>query len=194
MSTLEYPRGVVAAGVCDVPSNQIADELDVFDRVERLEIHHLTVAARANVPRDVEHVGDAAGHARGEIPAGPAEHDDAAAGHVLAAVIADALDNGERAAVAHGEPLARDAAEVRFAARRAVQRDVADDDVVLGNERRLPRREHDDLAAREPLADVIVRVAFELERDASRNEGAEALAGRAGELERIVSSGNPAAP
>ena len=42
----------------------------------------------------VEHVGDAAAHAGGEVAAGPAEHDDAAAGHVLAAVVADALDDG----------------------------------------------------------------------------------------------------
>ena len=96
-----------------------------------------------------------------EIPPGPSEHDDAAAGHVLAAVIADAFDDGERAAVADGEPLAGDAAEVRLAARRAVERDVADDDVLLGDERRLPRRIDDDLAARQPLADVVVRVALE---------------------------------
>ena len=88
----------------------------------------------------VEHVGDAAAHAGGEVPAGAAEHDDAAAGHVLAAVIADAFDDRERAAVADGEPLAGEAADVRLAAGRAVQRDVADDDVVLGDERRLPRR------------------------------------------------------
>ena len=48
---------------------------------------------RANVPSAFEHVGDAAAHAGGEVPAGAAEHDDAAAGHVLAAVIADAFDD-----------------------------------------------------------------------------------------------------
>ena len=35
-----------------------------------------------------------------------AEDDDAAAGHVLAAVVAHALDDGGRAGVAHAEPLA----------------------------------------------------------------------------------------
>ena len=45
-----------------------------------------------------------------------------------------------------------------------------------------------DAAAGEALADVVVRVAFELERDALGEEGAEALAGGAGELEvdRVV--------
>ena len=110
-----------------------------------------------NVLVRVEHVGDAAAHAGGEVAAGPAEHDDASAGHVLAAVIADAFDDGERAAVADGEAFAGDAAEVRLAAGRAVERDVADEDVVLGDEARLLRRIDDDLAARQPLADVVVR-------------------------------------
>ena len=91
----------------------------------------------ANVPSLIEHVGDAAAHAGGEIAARPAEHDDPTAGHVFAAVIADAFDHGTRAAVAHGEPLAGHAAQVRLAARRAVQRDVADDDVFFGHERRI---------------------------------------------------------
>ena len=49
--------------------------------------------------------------------------------------------------------------------------------------RRLARRQDDDLAARQPLADVVVRVAFEAQRDAARHERAEALAGRPGELQ-----------
>ena len=41
----------------------------------------------------------------------------------------------------------------------------------------------DDAAAGEAFADVIVGVAFEFERDALGEEGAEALSGGAGELE-----------
>ena len=124
----------------------------------------------------------------GEVAAGPAEDEHAAAGHVFAGVIADAFDDGQRAAVADGKPLAGNAADIRLAARRAVERDVADDDVVLGDERRLPRRIHGELAARQALAEVVVRVALETHRDAARHERAEALAGRAGELDadRVV--------
>ena len=43
------------------------------------------------------------------------------------------------------------------------------------------RRAHDDPAAGEALADVVVGVAVEAQRDAPRHEGAEALAGRPGE-------------
>ena len=45
------------------------------------------------------------------------------------------------------------------------------------------RRIDDQPAARESLADVIVGVAFELQRDALGQERAEALSGRAGEVE-----------
>ena len=103
---------------------------------ELLDGHHLLVHAAGEIARFVEHVGDAAGHARGEIAPGRAEHDHAAAGHVLAAVIAHRLDDRIGAAVAHAEALARHAADVGLAARRAVEGDVADDDVLLRHERR----------------------------------------------------------
>ena len=92
----------------------------------------------AKSPRLVEDEGHAAAHAGGEVPAGRADDDDDAAGHVLAAVVADPLDDGLRPAVADAEPLAGPAAEEGPAAGRAVEGDVADQDVVLGDERRRP--------------------------------------------------------
>ena len=78
----------------------------------------------------VEHIGDAARHAGREVAARGAEHDDASAGHVFATVVAHGLDDGVHARVAHREAFARHAAHEHFAARRAVQRDVADDHVL----------------------------------------------------------------
>ncbi len=57
----------------------------------RSTIARLQRAAERSVR--VEHVRDAAAHAGGEVAPRPAQHDDAPAGHVLAAVIADALDH-----------------------------------------------------------------------------------------------------
>src|SRR5690242_10560370 len=82
---------------------------------------------------------------RSEVPAGRAQDDDAAAGHVFAAVIAHALDHRDGAAVPDGEALAGDAAEIRLSARRPIERDVADDDVLFGDEARQLRRIHDHL-------------------------------------------------
>ena len=108
---------------------------------ERLERNRRAIAARREGPLLVEHVRDAAAHARREVAAGCAEHDHGAPGHVLAAVIADALDDGEAPRVADAEPFAGHAANECLAGGRTVERDVADDDVVL----RAPR-------ARRPVA------------------------------------------
>ena len=79
---------------------------------DRLEFDHRQVAALSEVAGLVEHVGDAARHAGGEIAPGLADDDDDPAGHVFAAVVARPLDDGDRARIAHAETLARDAAEV----------------------------------------------------------------------------------
>ena len=115
----------------------------------------------------VEHVGDAAGHAGAEVATGRAEHDDPAAGHVLAAVVADALDHRGGAGVADAEALADDAAQEDLAAGGAVDDHVAGDDVLLGGERAPAVGAHDDAPAGEPLADVVVGVALEPQRDAA---------------------------
>src|SRR5690606_14146059 len=152
----------------------------VFDR---LELDHLHVAARSKGAVLVEHVGDAAAHAGCEVSTRLAEDDDATSGHVLAAVVAHALDDRVAARVTDTEALRRDAAEVRLAADRAVHHDVADEDVLLGCERAVARRVDDDASARQALADVVVGVALELELDALREEGAEALPRGADEFE-----------
>ena len=117
-----------------------------------------------------------------KLRAGFAEHHHRAVGHVLAAVVADAFHHRGGAGVADGEALAGHAVEEGLAAGGAVQHDVADDDVLFGHEGRRAGRVDDELAAREALADVVVGVAFERQRHAVGQERAEALAGRAGEV------------
>src|SRR5690606_35217745 len=63
-----------------------------------------------------------------------------------------------------------------------VENGVADDDRLFRYDRALARRVDDDVSARKALADIVVAFAFKLERDAAREEGAEALAGGALEL------------
>src|SRR5262249_25546938 len=117
------------------------------------------------------------------IPAGRTKHDDPATRHVLTAVIADGLDDRMDTAVPHAEALPGHAADVRLPAGRAVERHVADDHVLFRHKRRAGRRVDDDLAAGEALADVVVRVAFQAERHAARDEGPEALSRRAPEVQ-----------
>src|SRR5207249_3509558 len=165
-----------------VALDQRADGREV-PLVEGVELDHALVAALLERAVVVEHVGDAAAHAGGEIAARAAEDHDQPPGHVLAAVVADAFDHRGDAAVAHAEPFAGLAAEEDLAARRAVERDVAHDDVLLRREGRVVRRVDDDAPTREALAEVVVRVALELDGDALGEPRAEALARGARELD-----------
>ena len=116
-----------------------------------IEIHHVRVAAFGQVARFIQHVCDTARHAGRKIQTGLAEYDDAAASHVFATVITDALDDGERAAVADTKALGRTATEECGAACRAVQIHVTDDQVILCNEGAVLRRINDQPSAGQPL-------------------------------------------
>src|SRR6185312_15045450 len=105
-----------------------------------------------------EHVSDAARHAGREVAAGLAEHDDDAAGHVFAAMVARALDDGDGAGVADGETLAGNAPEVALAVDGAIHHGVADDDRLFRHDAGVGRRLDDDAAARQSFADIIVGV------------------------------------
>ena len=99
-------------------------------------------------------------------------------------MVAGALDDRDRPGIAHGEAFTRHAAEIALAGDRAIHHRVADDDGGLGRQLHgFLGRVDDDAPARKPLADIIVAVAFEFERHAARQEGAEALARRALELD-----------
>src|SRR3990172_3725066 len=180
----EQRFGHGATRVLKLPLHQPLNQVQVLRFFQGLQGDHLHVAARREVAVPIVDIGDAAAHAGAEVAAGPAQDDDASAGHVLAAVVAAALDDGDCAAVAHREPLPRDAAGEQAAAGGAVKRDVADEDVLLRHERGAPRRVDDYLAARKPLSDVVVGVALQPEGDAGGQEGAEALAGGAVEADR----------
>ena len=143
----------------------------------------MRVAALRELGVVVEHVRDPAAHPGREVASRRADHDDPAAGHVLAAVVADTLDHRGRARVAHREALAGDAAEERAPGGRAVEHGVADDHALLGAVRGAVGRPNGDHASRQALADVVVGVTDERQLDPGREPGAERLAGGTVELE-----------
>ena len=90
-------RHVDAALVVDVAAVmvQLLQQIVLFRH--RLELDHRHVAALGEIALLVEHIGDAARHAGREVAAGLADDDDDAAGHVFAAMVADALDDDRSA-------------------------------------------------------------------------------------------------
>src|SRR6185312_9850082 len=110
----------------------------------RLEIDHGEVAAALEIAFLIQHIGDAARHASGEVAARRPDHHHYTTGHIFAAVVAGALDDGNGARVAHGEALAGDATEVALAGDGAVEHGVADDDRLFRHDGRLFHRADDD--------------------------------------------------
>ena len=86
----------------------------------------------------VPDVGQAARHTRREVPARGAQNNHAAASHILAAMVASALNHGRCARVAHSKALAHASADVNLAACGAIQNGVSSDDVLLRTEVRFP--------------------------------------------------------
>ncbi len=170
--------GAGRAGQRPVPLDQTAQPFRIVDRLQR---DPGRVALRLQPAVRIPDIGDAARHAGGEVAPDPAEHDHAPAGHIFAAMVARALDHRDRARIAHREALARDAGEEGLARGRAVEAGVADDDVRRGLARHIVGLADDQPAAGQALAGIIVGVAGQRQREAGREEGAEALPRGAGE-------------
>ena len=147
----------------------------------RIQQDHRAIAEVLEDAFRIVDIGNATRHAGCEIAPSLAQHHDNPAGHVLAAMVADAFNDGDGARIAHRKPLACNALEIGFASDRAVEHGVADDDVFGRLACRVLGLAYDHATAGEAFADIIVGVAHEIEGDAARQEGAEALPGRPGQ-------------
>src|SRR6478735_3176295 len=115
------------------------------------------VSKKARQTAGREGGGQWADDATGGLHAG--EYDDHAAGHVFAAMVADAFDDGECAGIAHAEAFAGAARRVHLAAGRTIQAGIADDDCIVRRVAGTVWRTHNDAAAGHALADAVVRLA-----------------------------------
>ncbi len=94
-------------------------------------------------------------------------------------MVAHALAHDRGTGVADAEALAGKAVDEALARRGAVEGNVADCHILVELERHRCRRSHRQDAAGEALAEVVVRIARDVERDARRQECAEGLTARA---------------
>lgn len=127
-----------------------------------MDVDQLVVVAISEFLIRVVDEGEATGHAGAEVVAGFTQHDDAAAGHVFAAMVARAFDDGQRAGVAHPETLTRHAGGEQLSAGGAVQTGVADDDGLARPVSGVLGRVDGHPAAGHAFADIVVGIAFQL--------------------------------
>ena len=175
--------------------DQPAQCIDVVFFGDRFEIDHGFVTAVGKITCLVEDVGFTTAHTGSEVAACSSENDNFSACHVFAAVITDAFDDGVDTRVTHGETFTGDTADEQLSSGRAVERDVADDDVFLGSEGSFGVGVDGDATTAKALADVVVGVAFDFEGNAFRNESTDALASGTTELEvdRVIGQTVPVA-
>src|SRR6202451_1298956 len=137
---VENPSRARAAGEFQMPRHEISyklrfRELSILRFENRFEVNRIEIAALfGEVSTLVKHVGDASTHTGGKISATSSEDKHQALGHVFAAMVSDSLDHGGRPGIANGKALARDAVEKRLAARRAVEGNVANENILFRSE------------------------------------------------------------
>ena len=150
---------------------------------QRHDFDHLRIVELGELAGFIQNVGDAATHPRSEIPAGRAEHHYRSIGHVFAAVVADAFDDGGAARVPHTETLAGTAAGVKVTAGGAIHHRVAQDGVFRGREFHASPRFDDDFACGHAFTDIVIGLTRQDQLDAAAEERAEGLAGAAFQLD-----------
>src|ERR1035438_10195702 len=152
---LQNPCGVRASGQVAMAFEQAAHPDYILRENQWFQIDAgLIAATRSEVAPLVIDVCVASAHAGGKVASGLSDYHHRAVGHVLAAVVAHALDHRNRAGVAHGEALAGNAVDEDFAAGSAVEHHVAHQDALLGQEAGLLGRVYDDAPAGDPLAQL----------------------------------------
>mmetsp|Transcript_43010 Transcript_43010/g.103696 ORF Transcript_43010/g.103696 Transcript_43010/m.103696 type:complete len:308 (-) Transcript_43010:3745-4668(-) len=127
------------------------------------QLHHLLVAVLLELTLRIEDPRDTPAHACSKIGAGLTQDHHTSTCHVLASVVTNSLDDHPGAGVSDGETLGGDPAEEGQAAGCSVHAHVADNDVLLGIERRIAWGVHDDGTSRQPLSSVIVGITLELQ-------------------------------
>src|SRR5579859_4347664 len=180
---IEDPLCLRAAGVLAVARDELVQNFNVLGICHRRKVHFSPIATDGcKVSGTVQIVGDSASHAGGKVSSGASEYDHQPVRHVLAAVVAHALNHGGSARVADCKALARHTTEVSFAAGSAIETDVADQNIFFRYKLRFARVADDQPAAREPFTHVVVGVALEGQRDSFGQKSAEALPGATGEV------------
>ena len=125
-----------------------------------VEVHHFHVAV-ADKSQVIENKSHATAHACGKVLAGGTQHDNDTAGHVLAAMVAHAFDNGTCPGIAHSKTLPCPAVNINLSGGSAIERNVADDDIFRWVEGSIPVGSDDEAATGKTFAEVIVGLSFE---------------------------------
>ena len=161
--------------MCDVFFNHVFQLCNIVFAFYQFNRNHFLVQIAVQVALFIQDISDTAAHAGRKVLSGCAEDNDTAAGHILASMLTDTLDNGVSTGVSDTETLSCDTVDVRLTARCAVEGNVSDDDVFFRFILSCFRRVDNQFSAREAFSEVIVRIALKFQGQSFWNKCSEAL-------------------
>src|SRR5579885_3465093 len=153
--------GARACGETDVLFEDAADPAFLFP-FQIVEAHEVAVEQVAGFR--AHEVREASGHAGAEIQAERPEDQSNATGHIFAAMLANAFDDSESAAVADGETFTGAAGDIELTGSGAIEHGVADKNVAAARSGRA--RGDADGSTGEAFAYVVIGLAVEDQGDA----------------------------
>ena len=108
---------------------------------ERFDVDHFAVHPRHV---EVEDVGNATGHAGGDVASGRTENHDTSTCHVLEGMVTDTFDDDGCTGVPDAATFSDGAAREDLTTGGAIREHIAGDDVVFRDESGIPCRSHHD--------------------------------------------------
>ena len=137
--------------------------------------NHFFVGFRVKIVVLIQHIGDAAAHARRKVFAHGADNHHTASCHIFTAVVAHTLHHRCGAGVPDTEPLTGRAIDEGLAGSSSVECHVADDDIFVLPERGSLGRINHQLSSRQALSEVIIGITRQFQCEPFRDERAETL-------------------
>ena len=137
---IEHGASQLTACVEIVLTNQLVQLLAIGAVLDEVDLHHIHITEVVEVVVLVPDISDTTAHTSGEVAASLTEHYDTSTGHVLTAVVACTLDDGDGTRVTHTEALAHLTVDVKFTTCGTIETSVTCDDIILGREIAADRR------------------------------------------------------
>ena len=158
--------------------NHTLDLRDLYRILQAFKVALFLITADMKITIAVKYISDAARHPTGEVSSSFTENNDPTARHILTTVIPHSFDDSANSTIPHTEPLTSHATDVGFTIGRAIEGNIADNDVFLRLECRFFRRINNQFAATESFTKIVIRVTLKTERNARRCKRTKGLARR----------------
>src|ERR1700761_2746149 len=176
----EFRNGTSGIGI--VSLDHVLQFFDIFP-ANRIEVYHLAVTMLREHSAYIIYIRDPATHTGCKVATRIAQDHDPSPCHILTTMIAYSFHHGADPGITHGETLAVFTPYKGFTRSGAIEGYVADYAIFFRDKTGILCRIYDEPCARQTFTEIVIGIAFELQRNPTRIEGAKALTRRSGKFE-----------